>query len=178
MVGKVLFVVDGSMPSSEAAGLARDLLPRASDAVVLQVVPQLPHAWTAWPAFPDPGEDLAKASVYVSEVAAGLEARGWRVHTKVHFSVLSAAEMDQEILKLAEGIRPDLICVALAQRGAAASIVRETTVPVLVGKPSAPAEGITGHRRRRRESLEAALAHRALLLNPSAALVFRHAGIL
>ena len=178
MIGKVLFVVDGSLPSSEAAALARDLLPKATDAVVLQVVPQLPYAWIAWPAFPDPAEDLAKASVYVSEVAAGLEASGWSVCTKVHFSVLSAAEMDREILKLAEGIRPDLICVALAQRGVAASIVRETVVPVLVAKPSSPAEEPTGHRERRREVLEPALVHRTLLLNPAAALVFRHAGVL
>lgn len=178
MVGKVLFVVDGSVPSREAATLAHGLLPKAAEVLILQVVPQLPYAWTAWPAFPDSAEDLANAWEYVSEVGNDLEAQGWNVSTKVHFSVLSAAEMDREILKLAEALRPDMICLAFAQGSVTATIVREAVVPVLVAKPSTSGADSTGRRVRRRESPEPALLHRALLLNPAGALVFREAGIL
>ena len=178
MVGKVLFVVDGSVPSREAAALAHGLLPKATEVLVLQVVPQLPSAWTAWPAFPDSAEDLGKAAAYVAEVAEALGAQGWNVSTKVHFSVLSAAEMDREILKLTETLRPDLICLALAKGRVTASIVRETALPVLVARPSAPGDHTEGRRVRRRASLEPALVHRVFLLNPAGALVFREAGIL
>jgi len=178
VVKKVLFVVDGSVPSHEAAALAHGLLPRATEVLVLEVVPQLPCAWTAWPAFPDPAEDLAAAAVYVTEVADDLEAHGWNVGTKVHFSVLSAAEMDREILKLAEALRPGLLCLALGQGSVTAAIVREAGAPVLVARPSAPDADSTGRRVRRREVLEPALMQRALLLNPAGALIFRRAGIL
>ncbi len=178
MVGKVLFVVDGSAPSREAATLADGLLPKATEVVILQVVPQLPSAWTAWPAFPDPAEDLGKAAAYVAEVAHELEAQGRNVNTRVHFSVLSAAEMDREVLKLAERFRPDMICLALAQARVTAGIVREAVVPVLVAKPTSPGEDTTGRRVQRREAPQPALVHRALLLNPAGALVFRQAGIL
>ncbi len=178
MVGKVLFVVDGSVPPREAAALADGLLPKATEVVILQVVPQLPCAWTAWPAFPDPAEDLGKAAAYVAEAAHKLEAQGWNVSTRVHFSVLSAAEMDREVLKLAERFRPDMICLALVQGRVTAGIVRKAVVPVLVAKPSSPGEEATGHRSQTRKAPEPALVHRALLLNPAGALVFRRAGIL
>lgn len=178
MVGKVLFVVDGSVPSREAATLAHGLLPKATEVLILQVVPQLPSAWTAWPAFPDAGEDLAKAAAYVGEVAHALESQGWNVSTKVHFSLLSAAEMDREVLKLGEGLRPDLICLALPGGSVTANIVREAAVPVLVAKTSAAVAETPGHRAKRREAPEPALAYHALLLNPAGALVFREAGIL
>ncbi len=178
MVGKVLFVVDDSVPSREAAALAHGLLPKASEVVILQVVPQLPYAWITWPAFPDQGEDLAKASAHVAEVRKELEAEGWNVSTKVHFSVLSAGEIDREILKLAEIHRPDLICLALARANVTASIVRQAVAPVLVAKTSSPRDDTPGRRARRRECLEPALVHQALLLNPAGALVFRQAGIL
>ena len=178
MVCNVLFVVDGSVPSREAATLAHGLLPKATEVMILQVVPQLPSAWTAWPAVPDSGEDLARAAAYVWEVAHDLEAQGWNVSTKVHFSVLSAAEMDREILKLAGTLRPDLICLALTKGRVTASVVREAVMPVLVAKPSASGEETTGRRVQRRASLEPALVHRVFLLNPAGALVFRQAGIL
>lgn len=178
MVGKVLFVVDGSVPSCEVTTLADGLLPKAAGILILQVVPQLPYGWIAWPAFPDAGEDLAKASVYVSEVSKDLEAQGWNVSTKIHFSVLSAAEMDQEILKLAETLRPDLICLVLEQGSVTASIVREAATPVLVAKQSSRSADTAGRRVRTSEYLEPAFVHRSLLLNPLAALVFRYAGIL
>ncbi len=54
MVGKVLFAVDGSVASLEAAALAHDLLPKAGEILIFQVVPQLPYAWNAWPAFLPP----------------------------------------------------------------------------------------------------------------------------
>lgn len=178
MVGKVLFVVDGSVPSREAATLAHGLLPKATEILILQAVPQLPYAWTAWPAFPDAGEDLAKAAAYVAEVAHALEAQGWNVSTKVQYSLLSAAAMDREVLKLAETLRPDLICLALPGGSVTANIVREAVVPVLVAKTSATKAETTGHRAKRREAPEPALVHRALLLNPAGAFVFRRAGIL
>lgn len=178
MVGTVLFVVDGSVPSREAATLAHGLLPKATEVLILQVVPQLPCAWTAWPAFPDASGDLARAWAYVAEVGAALEGQGWKVSTRVHFSVLSAAELDREVLKLTEGIQPDLICLAVAQGRVIASIAREAVMPVLVAKPSSPAAEAGGHRVRRKGFPDPALVHRALLLNPAGALVFRRAGIL
>ncbi len=178
MVSRVLFVVDGSVPAREAATMAHGLLPKATEVLILQVVPQLPCAWTAWPAFPDASEDLGKAWAYVSEVGEALEGQGWNVSARVHFSVLSAAEMDREVLKLTEGIRPDLICLAVAAKSVTASIVREAPMPVLVAKPASPGADAGGHPVRRRESPQPALVHRALLLNPAGALVFRRAGIL
>ena len=79
MVENVLCVVDGSAPSGEVATLVDSLLPSAVEVVVLQVVPQLPYAWTAWPSFPDAAEDLAKAWAYVSEVAHHLQGCDSRV---------------------------------------------------------------------------------------------------
>jgi nucleotide-binding universal stress UspA family protein len=178
MVGKVLFVVDGSVPSDEAVTLAHGLLPQASEVLILQVVPQLPRAWTAWPAFPDPAEDLAEASVYVLEVGEELEARGWNVSTKVSFSPLGAAEIDREILKLAETLRPDLICLAMERGSVRAAIVREAAVPVLVAKsPSGDRNG-TGRREKTGGQREPVAVPRMPLLRPAAALLFRQAGIL
>ncbi len=176
MVGKVLFVVDGSVPAREAAALAHGLLPKAVEILILQVVPQLPYSWNSWPAFPDMTQDLAKAWAYVSEIGDDLEGHGWNVNTRVDFSALSAAEMDQEILKFADTLQPNLICLALAKGRVTASIVRKALMPVLVAKPSSRDDATTG-RRERRQYLEPALVHRRLLLNPVAALIFRHAGI-
>ncbi|MGH7208051.1 MAG: universal stress protein [Nitrospiraceae bacterium] len=178
MIGRVLFVVDGSVPPREAAALAHGLLPKATEILVLQVVPQLPYAWNAWPAFPNPSEDLARAWAYVSDVGDDLQAQGWTVSTRVFFSVLSAAEVDQEVLKLAETVRPDLICLALEGRSVTASIVRRALTPVLVAKPLSRDDDTEGRREQARQYLEPGLVHRMLLLNPAAALVFRHAGIL
>lgn len=177
MVSRVLFVVDGSVSSREAAEMAHGLLPKATEVLILQVVPQLPRAWITWPAFPDQGQDLAKAMAYVSEVGQDLEGRGWNVSTRVYFSPLSAAEMDQEILNLADTLRPGLICLALAKGSVTGSIVRKATMPVLVAKPSSSGADPAGRREQSREYLEPALGHRALLLNPAAALVFEHAGM-
>ena len=178
MVGRILFVVDGSVPPREAAALAHGLLPKATEISVLQVVPQLPYAWNAWPAFPNASEDLGRAWAHVSHVADDLEAQGWTVSTRVYFSVLSAAEMDQEVLKLAETVRPDLICLALEGGSVTERIVRGALTPVLVAKPLSRGDDTEGLRERAREYLEPGLVHRMLLLNPAAALVFRHAGIL
>ncbi|MGH7412305.1 MAG: universal stress protein [Candidatus Methylomirabilis sp.] len=178
MVGRILFVVDGSVPPREAAALAHGLLPKATEISVLQVVPQLPYAWNAWPAFPNASEDLGRAWAYVSEVGDDLGALGWTVSTRVFFSVLSAAEMDQEVLKLAETVRPDLICLALEGGSVTERIVRGALTPVLVAKPLSHRDDSEGLRERAREYLQPGLVHRMLLLNPAAALVFRHAGIL
>lgn len=177
MVGRVLFVVDGSVPPREAAGLAHDLLPKATEIFVLQVVPQFPRAWITWPAFPNASEDLGRAWAYVSEVGDDLEAQGWTVSTRVYFSVLSAAETDQEILKLASTVRPDLICLALERGSVTANIVRRAPTPVLVAKPLSRGDDAEGLRDRAREYLQG-LVHRMVLLNPAAALVFRESGIL
>ena len=177
MVGRVLFAVDGSVPPREAAALADGLLHKTTEIVVLQVVPQLPYAWNAWPAFPNASEDLGRAWAYVSEVGDNLEAQDWTVSTRVYFSVLGAAEMDQEILKLAETVRPDLICLALEMGSVTAGVVRGALTPVLVARPLSRSDDTEGLRDRVRESLEG-LVHRMLLLNPAAALAFRHAGIL
>jgi hypothetical protein len=114
----------------------------------------------------------------VAEVAEALGAQGWNANTRVHFSVLSAGEMDREILRLTETLRPDLICLALAKGRVTARIVRETALPVLVARPSAHRDHSEGRRVRRRESLEPALVHRVFLLNPAGALAYREAGIL
>lgn len=177
MVGKVLFAVDGSVPSREAAALAHDLLPKAGGILILQVVTQLPYAWNTWPAFPDLSQELAKAWAYVSEVSGDLDAQGWNVSTRVEPSPLSAAEIDQEILRLADLLRPNLVCLALARGHVAASIVRKALMPVLVARPSSRDDDTGGRREAKREYLEPWLAHRSLLLNPAAALVFRYAGI-
>jgi nucleotide-binding universal stress UspA family protein len=178
VIGKVLFVADGSVPPDAAATSAHGLLPRAAEVLILQVVPQLPYAWTAWPAFPDSGEDLARASLYVAEVGKDLEARGWHVSTKVYFSPLSAAEVDREILTLAETLRPDLICLAMERGRVRASIVREAAVPVLVTKSPSRGRDRTGLREKRKAQREPVAVHRGLLLKPAAALLFRRAGIL
>ena len=177
MVAKVLFAVDGSVPSRDAAALAHDLLPKAGEILILQVVPQLPYAWNAWPAFPDLSQDLASAWAYVSEVAGDLEAQGWNVRTRVDPSPLGAAEVDQEILRLVDLLRPNLVCLALARGRVAANIVRKALTPVLVARMSSRDDDARGLREERRESLEPWLVHRSLLLNPAAALVFRYAGI-
>ncbi len=177
MVGKVLFAVDGSVAPLDAAALAHELLPKAGEILLFQVVPQLPYAWNAWPAFPDLAQDLATAWAYVSEVGDNLQAQGWNVSPRVECSPLGAAEMDQEILRLADLLRPNLICLALAKGRIAASIVRRALVPVLVARLASPNDDTGGLREERREYLEPWLVHRSLLLNPVAALVFRHAGI-
>lgn len=177
MLGKILFVVDGSMPPEEAAALAHGLLPRASGILVLQVVTQLPCAWTAWAAFPDLGEDLAKATAYVSEVAGQFKARGWSAGSKVYFSPLSAAEMDREVLHLAASLGPDMICLAMARGEVRGRIVREAAVPVLVAKSPSSEDGHPGLKERRRARAPASV-HRRLFLNPAAALIFRRAGLL
>lgn len=178
MVGEIVFVVDGSVPPDEAAMLAHGLLPNASEILILRVVPQLPLAWIAWPAFPDSSEDLAKASDYVARVGEGLRARGWNVTTKVYFSPLSAAEVDREILKLAEALRPDLICLAMERGSVRANIVREAVVPVLVAKSPSNGGDTTGLKEKPGVQRKPAAVHPALLLKPAAVLVFRHAGIL
>jgi len=177
MVGKVLFAVDGSVPPRDAAALAHDLLPKAGEILILQVVPQLPYAWIAWPAFPDLSQELAKAWAYVSEVGGDLDAQGWNVSTRVECSPLSAAEIDQEILRLADLLRPNLVCLALARGRVAASIVRKALMPVLVVRVSSRHGDTGGLREEKREYLEPWLVHRSLLLNPVAALVFRYAGV-
>ncbi len=177
MLGKVLFAVDGSVPSREAAALAHDLLPKASEILIFQVVPQLPYAWNAWPAFPDLAQDLATAWAYVSEVGDDLEEQGWNVRTRVECSPLSAAEIDQELLRLADLLQPNLICLALARGRVAASIVRKAPMPVLVARQLSRDEETGGLGPEKREHLEPSLVHRSLLLNPVAALVFRYAGI-
>ena len=177
MVGKVLFVVDGSVASLEAAALAHELLPKAGEILIYQVVPQLPYAWNDWPAFPDLSQDLAKAWGYVSEVGDNLQAQGWNVSPRVECSPLGAAEMDQEILRLVDLLRPNLVCLALARGPVAASIVRKARVPVLVARLSSRDDDPRGLRQEKRQYLEPWLVHRSLLLNSVAALVFRHAAI-
>lgn len=177
MVENVLCVVDGSASPGDVAALVDSLLPKAVGVVVLQVVPQLPYAWTAWPTFPDAAADLARAWAYVSEIAHDLQGTDCRVSTRVHFSPLSAAELDREILRISQTLRPDLIFLALEKGTVRASVVREAAMPVLAAKLSSPKEE-GGGRQARAEYLEPALANRRLLLNPAGALVFRLAGIL
>ena len=177
MVENVLCVVDGSAPPGDVAALVDRLLPKAVGVVVLQVVPQLPYAWTAWPTFPDTAADLARAWAYVSEVAHDLQGSDCRVSTRVHFSPLSAAELDREILRFAQTLQPDLIFLALEKGTVRASVVREAAVPVLTAKLAGP-EGEGAGREARDEYLEPTLTNRRLLLNPAGAFVFRLAGIL
>lgn len=177
MVENVLCVVDGSAPPGDVTTLVDSLLPRAVEVVVLQVVPQLPYAWTAWPTFPDTAEDLTKAWAYVSEISSHLQGCDCRVSTRVHFSPLSAAELDREILRFAQTLRPDLIFLVLENGTVRASVVREAAVPVLAAKLASPEEE-GGGRVVRGEYLEPALTNRRLLLNPAGAFVFRLAGIL
>ncbi len=174
----VLFAVDGSVPPAEAAALAHRLLPREAEMLVLEVVPQLPYAWTAWPAFPDPAEDLARAWTYVGEVGHALQAYGRQIDGRVEFSPLSAAEMDREILRLAERLRADLICLALERGSVVSGIVRGAVVPVLVAKCAASGDSPAGRRRSRAQVFEPSLFNRPLLLNPAGAMIFRCAGIL
>jgi hypothetical protein len=177
VVENVLCVVDGSAPPGDVATLVNSLLPKAVEVEILEIVPQLPYAWTAWPTFPDAAEDLAKAWAYVSEVAHVLQGCDCRVSTRVHFSPLSAAELDREILRFSQALRPDLIFLALEKGTVRASVVREAAVPVLAAKLSRPVEEGDG-RKARGEYLEPALTNRRLLLNPAGAFVFRLAGIL
>jgi nucleotide-binding universal stress UspA family protein len=146
MVGKVLFAVDGSVPSRDAAAVAHDLLPKAGEILILRIVPQLPYAWNTWPAFPDLSQDLAKAWAYVSEVGGDLEAQGWNVRTRVDPSPLGAAEIDQEILRLVDLLQPNLVCLALARGRVAASIVRKALTPVLVARVSSRDDDARGLR--------------------------------
>lgn len=178
MLRRVLFVGDGSFPPGEAAALARCLLPNAAEISILQVVPQFPYGWIAWPAFPDIGQELANAWAYVSEVAEQLHADGWNVSTRVEVSPLSGAEMDQEILRLAGALRPQLIFLALAKGPVRAGVVRQAPVPVLAVKSSSREDDTEGLREHRRQSFEPSLVYRKLLLNPAAAVLFVHAGLL
>ncbi len=177
-MGLVLYAVDGSVPVDEAAALAHRSLPREAEVMVFEVVPQLPYAWTAWPAFPDAAEDLGKAWAYVSDVDRVLKACGRQASSKVDFSPLSAAETDQVILQKAGTLHPDLICLALEMPCVVASIVRGAVVPVLVAKCAASEDEPVGRRRSRARVFEPTLFNRSLLLNPAGALVFRRAGIL
>lgn len=86
--------------------------------------------------------------------------------------------MDQEILRLAEVLEPDLIGLALEQESVTARIVREAAVPVLVTKPSSRGADTRGRRVRNQEYLRPALAHSPLLLNPLGALIFGYTRIL
>lgn len=177
MLRSVLLVVDGSSPSRETAALAHGLLPNAAGLLVLQVVPQLPHTWISWPAFPDLAQDLANASAYVSDLGKDLERLGWNVSTRVHFSSLSSAEMDREILNLAKILGPDLICLALAEGSTIGSVVREAVSPVLVARPHSSGPETGGHREQTTEYLQPALVERGWLVNPVAAPTFAHTGI-
>lgn len=177
MLRSVLLVVDSSSPSRETAALAHGLLPNATEVLVLQVVPQLPRTWISWPAFPDLAQDLANASAYVSELGKDLEGQGWNVSTRVHFSSLSAAEMDREILKLADILRPDLIYLALAKGSVIGSVVRETATPVLVARPHSSGDDTGSLREQTTEYLEPAHVERGWLVNPLPAPIFGHTGI-
>lgn len=172
MVGSVLLVVDGSLPPPEASALADSLLPKATEVLILHVVPQLPQHFICWPAFPDIPQELAKAGAYVSALREDLERLGRNVRTKVHFSPLSAGETDQEILKFAETHLPDLICLALAGGNMISSVVRRAATPVLVARPASMGDETTGRKEEIPQYLEAVRAQRALLANPAAALAF------
>jgi len=71
-----------------------------------------------------------------------------------------------------------LICLAMECGSVRANIVCETAVPVLVTKSPSDAGDTTGLKEKHRVQREPVAVHRALLLKPAAALVFRHAGIL
>lgn len=172
MVCSVLLVLDGSMPSHEASALADTLLPKATDVLILYIVPQLPQHWISWPAFPDLAQDLANAHAYVSAIREDLERLGWNVRTRVQFSPLSAAETDEEILKFSEAHPPDLICLALATGSVVGNVVRRAAIPVLVARPVSTGDETTGRKEERQRCLEAGRVQRALLANPAAALTF------
>lgn len=172
MVRSVLLVLDGSLPSHEASALADSLLPKATEVLILHIVPQLPQNWICWPAFPDLSQELAKAAAYVSALREDLERLGWNVRTRVQFSPLSAAETDQEILKFAETHPPDLICLALAMGSVIGNVVRRAATPVLVARPVSTVDETTGRKEEIQQYLEAVRVQRALLANPAAALVF------
>jgi hypothetical protein len=175
MLGRVLLVVDGSIPADEVALLASGLLPQPTAIVVLQVVPQLPLGW-AWPALPDATDGLGRASEYVSQVARFLRALGRNPSTRVYCSPLGVAEMDREILHQAEMLCPELICLALEKGSVRAGIVREAAISVLVANPPLPGEAARGRRVESPEEKMPALTLRAILSNPAGALVFRQAG--
>ena len=146
MLGCVLLVVDGSIPADEAAKLAHGFIPKPTAVVVLQVVPQIPYGWITWPALPNAAEGLARASEYVSEAARHLQALCWNASTRVYLSPLSAAEMDREVLRQVEMLRPDLICLALERGRVRAGIVRGAVVPVLVANLPSTGETANGVR--------------------------------
>jgi hypothetical protein len=173
MLGRVLLVVDASIPADAVAVLVSGLVPKPAGVVVLQVVPQIPLAWIAWPALPNAAEEMERASGYVSEAAGFLRALGWNPSTRVYFSPLSAAEMDQEILRQAEMLRPDLICLALERGSVRAGIVRKATVSVLVANPSPPAESAGGLVVESRGETVPVQGHDMSLWNPVRALVVR-----
>lgn len=172
MVRNVLLVLDGSLPSHEASALADSLLPKATEVLILHIVPQLPQHWISWPAFPDLPQELANAAAYVSALREDLERLGWNVRTRVHFSPLSAAETHEEILKFAETHPPDLICLALATGSVVGSVVRRAATPVLVARPVSTHDETTGRKEEIQQYREAVRVQRALLANPAAALVF------
>jgi nucleotide-binding universal stress UspA family protein len=172
MLHKVLLVVDGSLPSPEASALADSLLPKATEVLILHIVPQLPQQFICWPAFPDLPQELAKAGAYVSALREDLERLGRNVRTRVHFSPLSAAETDQEILQFAETHPPDLICLALTTGSMISSVVRRAGTPVLVARPVSTGDETTGRKEEIPQYLEAVRAQRELLANPAAALAF------
>lgn len=174
MVRTVLLVADGSLPSHEASALADSLLPKATEVLILHIVPQLPQQWTSicWPAFPDLSQELAKADAYVSALREDLEQLGWNVRTRVHLSPLSAAEMDEEILKFAETHLPGLIFLALETGSVISSVVHRAARPVLVAPPVSTGDETTGRKEEIQHYLEAARVQHALLANPAAALTF------
>jgi hypothetical protein len=168
VLDRVLLVVDGSIPPNEVAILASGLLPRPAASVVLQVVPQLPLGW-AWPALPDPAEAVGRASEYVSETAKCLQALGWNPSTRVYSSPLGATDMEREVLRQAELLRPDLICLALKKGSVRAGIVRQAAVSVLVANPPLPRESPGGLPAEPRGRKTPAMALRAILSNPAGA---------
>ena len=172
MVRSVLLVSDGSLPSHEASALTDSLLPKATGVLILYVVPQLPQHWICWPAFPDLSQELAKAGAYVSALREDLERLGWNVRTQVYLSPLSAAEVDQEVLKFAQTHLPDLICLALATGSVIDGIVRRAARPVLVARPVSTGDETTGRKQGIQQRLEAVRLQGALLANPAAALAF------
>lgn len=172
MVRSVLLVLDGSLPSHDASALADSLLPKATDVLILHIVPQLPRHFICWPAFPDLPQELAKATAYVSALREDLERLGWNVRTRVHCSPLSAAETDQEILQFAETHPPDLICLALTTGSVIGSVVRKAGTPVLVARPVSTGDETTGRKQEVPQVLEAAPGRRELLANPAFALNF------
>jgi nucleotide-binding universal stress UspA family protein len=172
MVRSLLLVVDGSLLSHEASALADALFPKATEVLILHIVPQFPEHWICWPAFPDLSQDLAKAAAYVSALREDLERLGWNVRTSVQFSPLSAAEMDEEILGFARAHPPGLICLALATRSVIGSVVRRAAMPVLVARPLATRDETTGRKQELPQYLEAVHVQPTLRAHPAFALTF------